>query len=313
MIDCLSFWALKYFIVIFACAIWIVKIAFKERRIREALSKKEMIILRVLSLTILISFYLFLSHRQHIINPDDSTMPSVSQLAKGIQNICRADEFTKERWIFVDARATFERFFLGLAATVALSIFWGIIMGCFKIWRESSVLPLVFFSFIPPTAAMPVFFIVMGTDMAMYVSLIVFGTFPILSRAICLAVDEIDDEFIFKAQTLGASKCEVIYNIMFKQILPKILDNIRLQIGMAVILLIAAEMMCGGEGFGYRIRIHYKLANMAILYPYCAILAGFGLFIDFAFRKVNGFLCPWYFNLPARKKSCYLGGISNGK
>ena len=305
--------AIKYFLVILACLIWIVKTAIRERTIRKAMSKRDGFVLRILSLVILITIYLFLSDRQHIINPDDSTMPTISQLGKGIQDIYEADEFTGERWIVVDAKATFSRFFLGLAVTVILSIVWGILTGCFKIWRESSILPLVFFSFIPPTAAMPVFFVLMGTEMAMYVALIVFGTFPILARAISLAVDEIDEEFIFKSQTLGASKLEVIYNAIFKQILPKIIDNVRLQIGIAVILLIAAEMMCGDEGFGYRIRIHYKLANMSILYPYCAFLAGFGFFLDMAIRKINACLCPWYFNLPAKKRSCFTGRISNAK
>lgn len=305
--------ALKYFFVIFACLIWIIKIAIREKTIRKTLSKRDALILRILSLVILISIYLFLSYRQHVINPDDSTMPTISQLGKGLQDIFKADEFTEERWIVVDAKATLSRFFLGLAVTVVLSIGWGILTGCFKIWRESSILPLVFFSFIPPTAAMPVFFVIMGTDMAMYVALIVFGTFPILARAICLSVDEIDEEFIFKSQTLGASKLEVIYNAIFKQILPKIIDNVRLQIGIAVILLIAAEMMCGDEGFGYRIRIHYKLANMSVLYPYCAFLAGFGFFLDAAIRKINSCLCPWYFNLPAKKRSCFTGRINNAK
>ncbi len=309
----LSSSALKYFLVIIICLVWIIIIAVKERTIRKTLSKSETAILRMLSLVILISIYLFLSHKQHIINPDDSTMPTISQLGKGIQSIYKADEFTNERWIIVDAKATFSRFFLGLVITVVLSIGWGILTGCFKVWRESSVLPLVFFSFIPPTAAMPVFFVIMGTDMAMYVSLIVFGTFPILARAICLAVDEIDDEFIFKSETLGASKLELIYNAIFMQILPKIIDSVRLQIGMAVILLIAAEMMCGDAGFGYRIRIHYKLANMSVLYPYCAFLAGFGFLLDWAFRKINTFLCPWYFDLPARKRSFFSGRINNAK
>ena len=305
--------SLKYFVVILACLIWIVKIAIRERTIRKAMSKRDALVLRILSLVILISIYLFLAHRQHLINATDNTMPTISQLGKGIKSICAADEFTGERWILVDTKATFSRFFLGLAATIVLSIGWGILTGCFKIWRESSILPLVFFSFIPPTAAMPVFFVLMGTDMAMYVALIVFGTFPILARTISLAVDEIDEEFIFKSQTLGASKLEVIYNAIFKQILPKIIDNVRLQIGIAVILLIAAEMMCGDEGFGYRIRIHYKLANMSILYPYCAFLAGFGFLLDAAIRKFNAFLCPWYFNLPAKKRSCHSGRINNAK
>lgn len=304
-----TIWGFRHIIIIFICLIWVIKISLKGRRIREQVSKSERTILWVLALIILASFYLFLSHRQHIINPDDSTMPTPKQLVQGIKSMTKADEFTGNRWLVVDALATGKRFFSALIATILLSIAWGVIIGCFKVWKEVSVLPLVFASFVPPTAAMPAFFILMGTNLLMYVGLIVFGTFPILARAISLAIDEIQEEFIFKTLTLGASKFELIWDVMFKQIFPKVLDAIRLQIGIVVILLIAAEMMCGGEGFGYRIRIHYKLANMAILYPYCAILALFGFLLDLGFRKFNEFLCPWYFKMPIRKcKRIMMGG-----
>ena len=48
----------------------------------------------------------------------------------------------------------------------------------------------------------------------------------------------------------------------FSYVLPKLLEATRLMIGPAMVYLIAAEMLFGDVGFGYRIRIQSKLLNM---------------------------------------------------
>ena len=37
--------------------------------------------------------------------------------------------------------------------------------------------------------------------------------------------------------------------------------------------IVAAEMLVGDVGFGYRIRLQSKLLNMSVVYPYLALLA----------------------------------------
>ena len=82
--------------------------------------------------------------------------------------------------------------------------------------------------------------------------------------------------------------------MVFRQVLPKFIDAVRLAIGPAIVFLIAAEMVVGDIGFGYRIRLQFKLTNMNVVYPYLVMLAFFGFALDYGLRLLRAKLCPWY-------------------
>ncbi|MBT8339010.1 MAG: ABC transporter permease subunit, partial [Desulfatitalea sp.] len=199
-----------------------------------------------------------------------------------------------ERWIAVDSRATLWRLFLGLGLGIAGALLIGLLMGCFAVVEALLAPPLSLLAKVPPTAALAVFFVLVGTDTHMFVAMIAFGVLPTLSQSIYLAVREIPNESLDKAHTLGASQMELIWNIIFQHILPKVFDAIRLQIGPAMVYLIAAEMVVGDVGFGYRIRLQSRLLNMNVVYTYLALLAAFGFGMDFVLRRVQRAFFPWY-------------------
>jgi NitT/TauT family transport system permease protein len=153
---------------------------------------------------------------------------------------------------------------------------------------------LAFLAKVPPTAALAVFFILVGTDIKMFTAMIAFGVLPTMGQSVYIAARDVSDEFLYKAYTLGASNCEVIWNVIARTILPKLLDAIRLAIGPAVVYLIAAEMLCSDVGFGYRIRLQARLLNMNIVYPYLVLLAAFGFAMDYGLRGLQLILCRWY-------------------
>ena len=53
-------------------------------------------------------------------------------------------------------------------------------------------------------------------------------------------------------------------------------------------------MVVGDVDFGYRIRLQSKLLNMSVVYPYLALLAGFGFTMNFLLVRLQRKLCPWY-------------------
>ena len=61
-----------------------------------------------------------------------------------------------------------------------------------------------------------------------------------------------------------------------------------------MVYLIAAEMVVGDVGFGYRIRLQSRLLNMNVVYPYLTMLAVFGLAMDYSLRLTQRLSCPWY-------------------
>ena len=106
---------------------------------------------------------------------------------------------------------------------------------------------------------------------------------------------DVSEHAIFKAYTLGASHAETIWNVVFRQILPRIIENIRLQIGPAMVFLVAAEWAVSGDaGFGYRLKMESRMQNMNVVYSYLIILGTSGLLIDWGLSSLRRKLCPWF-------------------
>jgi NitT/TauT family transport system permease protein len=262
--------------------------------VRERLPRWLVVVIGVLSIITMLDVYSRLSDRQHEKNPDDTTIPTWSQLGEGVVHAVEANKRSGERWIVVDSKATATRLFLGLLFGVFGAVLLGIHMGSFSAVEAFFVPPLSLLAKVPPTAALAVFFVMAGTDTKMYVAMIAFGILPTLAQSIYLAIKEIPEERIYKAQTLDASRAEIVWTIIFPEILPKIIDGIRLQIGPAMVFLIAAEMVVGDVGFGYRIRLQSRLLDMNVVYPYLACLAAFGFGMDLGLRQLQRLLCPWF-------------------
>jgi NitT/TauT family transport system permease protein len=265
-----------------------------ETMIRRPIPRAATLGLGILSLVLLLGGYTWLSQRQHRLNPSDTTIPTWKQLGHGVATMIQLNSSTGDRWVVEDAKASGTRLFWGVALGVLGAMVIGMAMGCFTQVEAFCYPPLSLLAKIPPTAALAVFFVLVGTGMNMYVAMIAFGILPTLAMTVYLAVKEFPEELRFKAYTLGASQMEVILTIMFRYVLPRFLESVRLVIGPAMVFLIAAEMVVGDVGFGYRIRLQSKLLNMGVVYPYLAMLAAFGYLMDYGLRALQRKLCPWY-------------------
>lgn len=262
--------------------------------VRSELEPRVRLALSVASVVLLLLAYTWLSYSQHVENPADTTIPSWPQLWEGVVQMVSVNERSGERWLVVDALATGKRLFLGLGISVFGGVLLGLYMGSWR-WLDALMRPqLTFLSKIVPTAALAVFFVMVGTDLKMFVTMIVFGVLPALALSVYLLVLEVPDELINKAYTLGATNTEVVWNVIFPAILPKVIDLIRLQIGPAMVYLLAAELLVSDEGFGYRIRLLSRRLDMQVVYPYLVLLAGFGFSMDSALRWLQSWWCPWF-------------------
>jgi NitT/TauT family transport system permease protein len=271
----------------------------KPRRlvIRRPISNTAKIILGVVSILILFALYELLSYRQHTINPADTTIPSLTQMWASFKKACAPDTLGHV-WLLDDSRATLTRFFLGLGVGVFLSVIIGTAMGCFLSVEAFCLPTLSFFAKIPPTAMLAVFFVLVGMNLTMFMTMIGFGVLPTLTQAIYQSAKyDVQEELINKAYTLGASNTEVILSVIFRQILPRIIEAVRLQVGPAMVFLIAAEWMLADVGFGYRLRIQSRLMNMGVVYVYIILLGAFGFCVDRMLTKLRQWTCPWFDNM----------------
>jgi NitT/TauT family transport system permease protein len=275
--------------------------------IRQPISRATRIALGIVAVLVVIAGYGWLSYQRHQINPKDTTIPNASQFAEGWWNLTtnklsppqdsreRLHQFFFESWLAEDVRATYGRLFAGMAVGVLLSLVVGLAMGCLTPVEAFCAPPLSFFAKIPPTAMLAVYFVVFGTELRLYVAMIALGIFPILAQAIYQSArKDVTEHAIDKAYTLGASHFEVVWNVVLRQVLPRIIESIRLQIGPAMIFLIAAEYLVGDVGFGYRLKIQSRILHMNVVYVYLVILGVTGLMLDWLLSTLRRKLCPWF-------------------
>ncbi|HEY6564150.1 MAG TPA: ABC transporter permease subunit [Pirellulaceae bacterium] len=200
-----------------------------------------------------------------------------------------------EYWLWEDALASFRRLAAGLLVGVSLSVLLGLAMGCYSPIEHLLLPPISFLAKIAPTAMLAVFFILVGTGFEMYITMIACGTLPSLAQSVYQSTRaDVHDELIDKAETLGASQMELVCSLILPQILPRLLDAARLQIGPAMVLLVAAEWMVADEGFGYRLRLFFQRTDMTVVYVYLIVLGAAGWILDAIFLRFRRWLCPWF-------------------
>lgn len=256
-----------------------------------------MYLLAMAGLILVVCGYFWLSHRQTLINPSQKVIPGWSGLAEGWSILTKAqgdEENPKPSYLWTDLKITYWRLANGLGLGVFIAVVIGICMGSYRV-VEATLSPITtFIAKVPPTSILPVFFASAGTGETMYLAIVVFGVVAGMTHSIYLsAKKDVQDELINKAYTLGASDPEIIIEVIWRQLLPRIIDNVRLQIGLAIIILLAAEWMVGSQGVGYRFRMEYRF-HMSVVYIYVVILGCVGLLIDFLLVQLRKWLCPWF-------------------
>jgi NitT/TauT family transport system permease protein len=266
--------------------------------IRRPIPRWLSIALGLVGVACLVGLYAGLSARQTRMSPNQKVIPGLQTFKEGFVRLTKAQgsqESPRPPILVSDLKATYWRLILGLSLGVVLSVVVGMAMGAYR-WIEAPLAPIItFLAKIPPTAMLPIYFVLVGTDQTMFATMVALGVFFTMAQSIYQAiVNDVKQDAINKAYTLGGSDPEIIYEVIWKQVFPAVLDNIRLQIGPAMIFLLAAEMLVGGEGIGYRIRMESRVLNMSIVYIYLAILGFTGLLADWTLLRIRQQLCPWY-------------------
>jgi NitT/TauT family transport system permease protein len=143
-------------------------------------------------------------------------------------------------------------------------------------------------------AILPILFIVFGLGEVSKVALIVFGVAPFLVRDLQQRVQELPREQIIKAETLSGSSWQIILRVILPQVLPRLIDGVRLSLGSAWLFLIAAEAIAATEGLGYRIFLVRRYLAMDQILPYVVWITLLAYLMDLGLRLLSRRLFPWY-------------------
>ena len=218
---------------------------------------------------------------------DPVTLPRPSDVARTFLDLWASGQL----WVHLVPSLT--RLIAGAGLGVAMGVATGFAIGLFGLARAGLV-PLVAALFpIPKIALLPLFVIWFGIGEASKVALIAFGTFTPTVVATYGAVDGADRTLIRMGQSFGLSWWSIVRKIVLPAAMPGILSGLRISLSIAIILLVAAEMLGAEHGIGAYILLAGSLYDLERLFVGVAILSLLGVAVSAAIGGIERRLLRW--------------------
>ncbi|BCD99751.1 ABC transporter permease [Marinagarivorans cellulosilyticus] len=252
-------------------------------------------LLGLLPFVLLLAVYLINSELRLAENPDDKLLPAFSQMADSMHRLAfEPSKRSGDYPFWSDTLSSLTRLGMGVAIAALLGLTMGVLTGALPVIGASFSPLLTVISLVPPLALLPILFIVFGLGEVSKVALIAIGITPFIARDMERRTREIPHEQLVKAQTLGANTSQILVRVLLPQVMPKLIDSVRLSLGAGWLFLIAAEAIAATDGLGYRIFLVRRYMSMDVILPYVAWITLLAFLFDIALAKLNDRLFPWH-------------------
>jgi len=173
----------------------------------------------------------------------------------------------KDGWTFLVAfRITMLEIAMATAIAWSAGIVFGVVAGVWPISARVCAPILSALIAVPLVVLYPVLLAWLGLGPA---SKIVFGAisgvFPIALNTL-VGVQNIDRGFAVMAAAMGASRRQIMFQVMAPLALPAIVSGLRLGTSLTVIGVVLSEMLASTDGIGFWISYHRGLFNTGQVY-----------------------------------------------
>ena len=137
----------------------------------------------------------------------------------------------------------------GLAALIGIPL--GFMIGRFLFLRNMAEPVISLLRPVSPLAWLPIGLLVFkGADPAAIWTIFISSIWPMVINT-AVGVQRIPQDYLNVARVLNLSEWKVFSKILFPAVLPYMLTGVRLAIGVAWLVIVAAEMLTGGVGLGF--------------------------------------------------------------
>jgi len=251
-------------------------------------------LLGLLPFVLLIVLYVVASDARLQVNPSDKLLPAFSTMQESMSRMAFEPSRRSGDYLFwTDTFSSLKRLGAGVGIAAVLGLVIGLATGALPLVTATLSPLLTVISLIPCLALLPVLFIVLGLGEASKIALIAIGITPFIARDIQRRAREIPAEQLIKAQTLGANTAQIISRVLLPQLLPKLINSVRLSLGTGWLFLIAAEAIASTDGLGYRIFLVRRYLSMDVILPYVAWITLLAFVFDGLLRWISRRSFPW--------------------
>ena len=168
----------------------------------------------------------------------------------------------------------------GLAAAVGIPV--GFMIGRFKVLSDM-VSPLIsLLRPVSPLAWLPIGLLVFkAANPAAIWTIFICSIWPMIINT-AVGVQRVPVDYLNVARVLNLSEWTIIKKILFPAVLPYMLTGVRLSVGTAWLVIVAAEMLTGGVGIGFWVWDEWNNLNVKHIIIAIFVIGVVGLLLETA-------------------------------
>lgn len=156
-----------------------------------------------------------------------------------------------ERALMASIIATMKRVLIGFGLAIVVGVPIGILAGAWRVFDAAAAPIALFGRNVPVAALIPLTVLWFGIDETQKVMFIFIACVPFIFSDAVGAVVNVPDRYVETAETLGASKWQIVRKVLVALALPDIYKSLRSLFGMAFGYIMLAELINAEHGLGY--------------------------------------------------------------
>ncbi|MFP6847566.1 MAG: ABC transporter permease [Pseudomonas sp.] len=207
--------------------------------------------------------------------------------------LARVGHWWSEEGLLTDIGISVWRVMGGFGASALLALPLGLYIGTYRP-VQAFLEPLTdFIRYMPAVAFIPLIMLWVGIDEGSKILIIFIGTFFQMVLMVAEDVRRVPMAQIEAAQTMGASRAEIVKLVILPSARPALLDTLRITCGWAWTYLVVAELVAANSGLGYAILKAQRYMHTDKIFAGILLIGIIGLLTDQAFRWLGRVAFPW--------------------
>ncbi len=190
--------------------------------------------------------------------------------------------------------ASLTRILIALLAATIVGIPVGIAMGLSPTVRGILDPLIELYRPIPPLAYLPLMVIWFGIGETSKILLIYLAIFAPVAMSALAGVKSAQQVRLRAAQSLGASRTQILWFVILPGALPEILTGLRIGLGVGWSTLVAAELIAATRGLGFMVQSAGEFLATDVVLAGIAVIAVIAFVLELGLRALQRRLTPWH-------------------
>ncbi|ACT49602.1 nitrate ABC transporter permease [Methylovorus glucosotrophus] len=182
--------------------------------------------------------------------------------------------------------ASLERVGLGFGLAALIGIPLGFIIGRFQFMSRMAAPIIGILRPVSPLAWLPIGLLVFkaANPAAIWV-IFISAIWPMIINT-AVGVSKVPQDYMNVAKVLNLSEWKIVTKILFPFVLPYMMTGVRLSIGVAWLVIVAAEMLTGGVGIGFWVWDEWNNLNVEHIIIAIFVVGIVGLLLELALTSL---------------------------